>query len=109
MFRAVNNVGRMLKIARILARNDALFALEYFRVAPTVLSLARLVSQQSAKGRPGQRLARALNQAGPSFIKLGQALSTRADILGDELSKGVAGERLDCGIGHGLAICFSAG
>ena len=29
MFRAVNNIGRMLKIARILARNDALFALEY--------------------------------------------------------------------------------
>ena len=87
MFRAVNNIGRMLKIARILARNDALFALEYFRVAPTVLSLARLASQQSAKGRPGQRLARALNQAGPSFIKLGQALSTRADILGDELSE----------------------
>ena len=43
----------------------------------------RLFSQ----GRPGQRLARALNQAGPSFIKLGQALSTRADILGDELSE----------------------
>ena len=32
--------------------------------------------------RPGQALAEALQRLGPGFIKLGQALSTRADLLG---------------------------
>ena len=87
MFRSLRNIGRLLKIARILARHDALFVLEYFNVAPAIASLAGAVSHRSAPGRAGQRLARALNEAGPSFIKLGQALSTRSDILGDELSE----------------------
>jgi len=83
---AVRNIGRLLAIARILARHDALFALEYFGVTPAIVTLARLVSKRHAAGRPGQRLARALNEAGPSFIKLGQALSTRSDLLGEELA-----------------------
>jgi ubiquinone biosynthesis protein len=37
-------------------------------------------------GRPGERLARALREAGPAFIKLGQALSTRSDLLGEDLT-----------------------
>ena len=36
--------------------------------------------------RPGQRLANALQDLGPSFIKLGQALSVRADLLGETMA-----------------------
>ncbi len=36
--------------------------------------------------RPGERLAAALQEMGPSFIKLGQALSTRADLLSEEVA-----------------------
>ncbi len=35
-------------------------------------------------------MARALTEAGPSFIKLGQALSTRTDLLGEELTNDLA-------------------
>src|SRR5262249_17286511 len=35
---------------------------------------------------PGERLAAALQEMGPSFIKLGQALSTRADLLSEEVT-----------------------
>ncbi len=87
---SLGNLWRLFTIARILARHDALFPLEDLGVAPAVAQAARLLSRRSAPGRPGERLARALNEAGPSFIKLGQALSTRPDLLGDEIAQDLA-------------------
>ena len=86
MLRTLRTPFRLLAIARTLARHDALAALEDFGVAPVILWLARLVSRREAEGRAGEKLARALTELGPSFIKLGQFLSTRADLLGDELA-----------------------
>ena len=86
MFRSLRNIGRLLEIARLLARHDALFPLEYLHVAPVIVGCARWISRRDAEGRPGQRLAKALNEAGPSFIKLGQILATRSDLLGDEMA-----------------------
>ena len=86
MIRTLRNVGRLLGLARVLARHDALFMLEKIRVAGAVAAAAGLGRSRDAEGRPGERLARALNEAGPSFIKLGQALSTRSDILGEEMA-----------------------
>ncbi|HER27547.1 MAG TPA: 2-polyprenylphenol 6-hydroxylase, partial [Rhodospirillales bacterium] len=85
MTRTLRNLARLLAIARILARHNSLFLLERLQVAAPVLMLARLFSRK-AEGRPGQRLATALQEAGPSFIKLGQALSTRSDLLGEEFA-----------------------
>jgi ubiquinone biosynthesis protein len=42
--------------------------------------------RRSAALRGGQRLAAAFNELGPSFVKLGQLLSTRADLLGEEMA-----------------------
>lgn len=86
MIRSVRNILRLLAIARTLARHDALFFLETLGVAPAVVLAARLISRRREAGRPGQRLARAFQEAGPSFIKLGQALSTRSDLLGETLT-----------------------
>ncbi|MGA0393674.1 MAG: 2-polyprenylphenol 6-hydroxylase [Rhodospirillales bacterium] len=86
MFRAFGHITRLLQIARLLARHDALFLLETLDIAPSVVWLAKTFSKKNAEGRPGERLARALAEAGPSFIKLGQALSTRSDILGEEIT-----------------------
>jgi len=87
VIRSAKNVFRLLKVARTLAHHDALFPLQILEVAPGVVALSRLLAVTREKaGRPGQRLARALNEAGPSFIKLGQALATRSDLLGEELS-----------------------
>jgi len=85
MFQTVRNIGRLFVIARILARHDALILLEHLEVGSPLIMLAQLFSRK-CEGRPGQRLAAALQETGPSFIKLGQALSTRSDLLGEEFS-----------------------
>jgi len=55
-------------------------------VVPSVVAIARLVRRRSDLRRPGERLAAALSEMGPSFIKFGQALSTRADLLSEQVA-----------------------
>jgi ubiquinone biosynthesis protein len=92
MASSIKNIFRLLAIAKILARHNALFSLEKLSISPAVICISRFLakgtsSKESCNLRPGQRLALAFNEAGPSFIKLGQALATRSDFLGDELAK----------------------
>ncbi|MGL1682657.1 hypothetical protein ACSTIO_23820, partial [Vibrio parahaemolyticus] len=52
--------------------------------------IARLVSRRDVPGRAGERLAAALTELGPSFIKLGQILSTRSDLVGERVATDLA-------------------
>jgi ubiquinone biosynthesis protein len=45
---------------------------------------------QGRRGRPGERLALVLERLGPAAIKLGQLLSTRADIFGQSFADDLA-------------------
>jgi len=85
MIRASRNLRRMLTIASVLARHDALDIVD-LPIAHAFASMIRLGRKPVHAGRPGQRLAAALTKLGPTFIKLGQALSTRADLLGEEMA-----------------------
>ena len=71
-----------------LARHDALFPLDRISGLAPFLRVARILARRRGPGapRPGERLAAALEVLGPSFIKLGQILSTRADLFGDEIA-----------------------
>ena len=87
--RAGRNVCRLLQIVITLARYDALFPVERLSGAMLVVRLLRPFRRRDAalaKLRPGERLAAALQALGPSFIKLGQALSIRADLIGEEVA-----------------------
>ncbi len=86
MIRLPRILFRLWVIARVLARHDALFLLERVGVASPVVAAARLFARRHVPGRPGQRLARALTELGPTAIKFGQALSIRSDLLGDEIA-----------------------
>ncbi|MEZ5668124.1 MAG: AarF/UbiB family protein [Alphaproteobacteria bacterium] len=87
MFRTTRNVFRLLRIAGTLARHDALFPLEQLGIAPGLVWVARkLFASRSVRGRPGERLALACQTLGPSFIKLGQALSVRSDLIGEDIA-----------------------
>lgn len=78
---------RLLSIGWTLARHDALFGLEALHVSPTLLWVCRRVARRHKGLRQGQRLSLALQALGPSFIKAGQALSTRPDLIGDALAQ----------------------
>lgn len=94
MYRALRHILRLLTIARTLQRHGALEPLGAFLegsgLAPAILRLARLFTRPRfrarVKIRAGQRLAAALSELGPAFIKLGQMLSTRADLLGEDIA-----------------------
>jgi ubiquinone biosynthesis protein len=85
----IANLWRVWKIARTLARHDALFPREYMDLMPPrVRLLRRLLGSGRSKdgGTPGRRLARALESLGPAHIKLGQVLATRPDLVGTEVA-----------------------
>jgi ubiquinone biosynthesis protein len=91
VLRALRNIGRLLSVARTLARHGALapFAerIEGAGLAPAILLIARFFTGgKITAGRPGERLAAALVELGPVFIKFGQLLSTRSDILGEDVT-----------------------
>jgi len=88
MLATLRHVGRLIAIARTLARHDALFPLEQPELAPALTLLVRALARKRAgAGTPGQRLAAAFEALGPSFIKLGQALSVRSDLLGERMAE----------------------
>ena len=93
MFRTLTRFGRLFRMARILARHDALLPREYEARAPAGLRiLARYAGTRARAMRQmavGQRLAFAFEQMGPSAIKLGQFLATRPDIMGTDIARGL--------------------
>ncbi len=87
MLLSLRMIARLIGILRVLARHDAAAAFESLGLRGWSLWLMEKLGRKRGKGRPGQRLAAALTELGPSFIKLGQSLSTRADILGEDLAR----------------------
>jgi ubiquinone biosynthesis protein len=79
--------ARLAGAALRLIRADALIPRELDpALPPSLRTLARALrlfcGPEARRGRPGERLALALERLGPVGIKLGQFLSTRADIFG---------------------------
>ncbi|MBF0393205.1 MAG: 2-polyprenylphenol 6-hydroxylase [Alphaproteobacteria bacterium] len=85
MIRTIRNLWRLMRIGLVLARYDSLILLEMTAVTQG-LALPLRLFRRKLPGRPGERLAVALRELGPTFIKLGQALSTRPDLVGEEMA-----------------------
>ena len=79
---------RLIAAGWALVRADALIPREMDPLLPagarwTGRTVRLFAGREARTGRPGERLARTLERLGPVAIKLGQFLSTRADVFGE--------------------------
>ncbi len=89
MISALADYARLARAGWTLARHDALIPREFAHLTPAPVRLAGAVSRIGAVGRakrPGERLALAFEKLGPAYVKLGQFMATRPDIVGFELA-----------------------
>ena len=91
MFR---RVFKLFQIARKLSTSGAVDTINEIHTLPTslnfffnIISLGSSSKILDSKRKPGEKLCLALQGMGTTFIKLGQFLATRPDIIGEELAK----------------------
>lgn len=92
MLQIPSNLLRLARFAGTLARNDALFpVLQSLGMSAGTVRLLSIVCRLLRPfGRSGDRqlppIPRALMALGPAYVKFGQSLSTRPDIVGRSLA-----------------------
>jgi ubiquinone biosynthesis protein len=75
---------RLFRVGFVLAREGALALVPQDVLPPfarVLVSIGRLIERDNL-GNGAQRLAIALNRLGPSYVKFGQFLATRPDVVG---------------------------
>jgi len=85
----------LIKLSRKVAKSDILNIISKFQKPPLAIKiLFKILSfsfspatQNKMSQDEGDRLSSSLESMGTTFIKLGQFLATRPDIIGEELSK----------------------
>jgi ubiquinone biosynthesis protein len=86
---AVSHLLRLVRAGFVFAR-EGVFALVDTRPLPlparTGIAIARLFERPSAKSGES-RLAAALTRLGPTYVKLGQFLATRPDVVGTQIAR----------------------
>ena len=91
----ISKLITLFKLGRKVAKSDILEITSKFQEPPLavkllfkILSFSFLEKKQTQANKDiGERLSNSLESMGTTFIKLGQFLSTRPDIIGEELSK----------------------
>lgn len=87
MARNLRNLLRLIAIGRILAAHNLLDGFSVpWPLRAAIFLVGGRVHRDARKRRHGERLAAALQEMGPTFIKLGQSLSTRSDLVGEEVA-----------------------
>ena len=85
---------RLMRAGFVLAREGALSIVDVEALPPvmrTGIRVGRLLERNSVKRRgPQENLNSALNRLGPTYVKIGQTLATRPDIVGLEVAANLA-------------------
>ncbi len=91
----IKKIITLFKLGRKVAKSDILSIVSKFKKPPLAVKILFKVLSFSFSSKKevdsnkdeGERLSNSLELMGTTFIKLGQFLATRPDIIGDELSK----------------------
>jgi len=87
---SVTHLWRLLKWGRTLARHGALRGIEEDPLTPPPLRRLARIARFGARIPPTPDYAAALVAIGPAAIKLGQALSTRPDLVGEKAAENLS-------------------
>ncbi|HEX6603992.1 MAG TPA: 2-polyprenylphenol 6-hydroxylase [Sphingomicrobium sp.] len=90
MTTAVTHLWRLLKWGRTLARHGALTGIEQDPLTPPPVRRLARIARFGARIPPVPEYAAALVAIGPAAIKLGQALSTRPDLVGEKAAENLS-------------------
>jgi ubiquinone biosynthesis protein len=85
---ACTHVARLARAGFVFAREGVFGVVDPSLVPPPgqlALRIARLIERPGAKSGP--RLSRALTRLGPAYLKLGQFLATRPDVVGVAMAR----------------------
>jgi len=90
----IKKLFTLFKLSRMIARSDILKIVSKFKKPPLaikilfqILSISFLnPKKKNLDNTEGEKLSKSIQSMGTTFIKLGQFLATRPDIIGDELS-----------------------
>lgn len=83
MTASIVHVWRLLRWGRTLARHGALRGIEQDRLTPPRVRMIARVARLGARVPDTPAYADAFQEIGPAAIKLGQALATRPDLVGE--------------------------
>ena len=90
----IKRVFKLFQIARKLSTSGAIDVINKVHQIPlpinlffTFISVGSKNTHLISNNNPGQKLCEALQGMGTTFIKLGQFLATRPDIIGEEMAK----------------------
>ena len=92
----IKKIITLLKIARKISQSDIINIISKFQEIPKIVkffsyilsfSFSRSKNLEKQNINEGEKLCNSIQEMGTTFIKLGQFLSTRPDIIGDEISK----------------------
>jgi len=90
MLTSFSHMAHLLRIGFVLSRHDALMdIMALFGEQPkSLIRLRKLLKfrKKPAPGKESSNLVEAFQSLGPSFIKIGQAMATRPDIVGPDMA-----------------------
>ena len=93
----LSNLLFLIKLIRVLKKYNVLILINknirfkfLFIFFTNLISIGVSYDRNHKNKSDGLRIAQALNELGPSFVKLGQLISTRPDIVGNTIAEAVS-------------------
>src|SRR5438309_2458051 len=82
---ATRSLSRLSEIAQVMVRHGFGYFFEAHKLTDLIPGRSRAQSEESAASARGQHLREVLEELGPTFVKFGQLLSTRPDVVPQDI------------------------